>query len=255
MKSRENVTTEKDAPVVAQKVMEQFGGLPEDAVSAGAITAYSKYYENGKLVKKEPESTTISYNQKINGLPVFGQSNFIILTLGTDGEVVWIRKEWRNFTNIGEVSLISMDKAIEKLERQELIESSWHPSQGNITIDSIGLGYYAKERRDSETITEPVWWMSGTGYPTWHFSYYMYARQFANFTVKPSPARVADDMKFSDISYSQAYRWYWDFGDGTISTHPITEHIYRIPGTYNVTLTVWDDMGSDTVTKPVLVLP
>jgi len=44
--------------------------------------------------------------------------------------------------------------------------------------------------------------------------------------------------------------WLWDFDDGETSTLQNTEHIYTLPGTYNVTLTVTDDGGlSDSYTK------
>jgi len=37
----------------------------------------------------------------------------------------------------------------------------------------------------------------------------------------------------------------WDFGDGTSETGPTTNHIYTEPGSYNVTLTVWDAAGNE----------
>ncbi len=37
----------------------------------------------------------------------------------------------------------------------------------------------------------------------------------------------------------------WDLGDGNISTDDEVEHIYKDPGLYNVTLTVYDDVGAN----------
>jgi len=50
----------------------------------------------------------------------------------------------------------------------------------------------------------------------------------------------------------------WEFGDGqSTDLNPwssSTTHAYTAPGIYSVTLTVWDDLGSQaTVTKPILV--
>jgi outer membrane protein assembly factor BamB len=50
----------------------------------------------------------------------------------------------------------------------------------------------------------------------------------------------------------------WSFGDGTIfpETKPITNHIYKVAGTYNVTLTLRDDFkpaGTDTTWRLVTV--
>ena len=39
----------------------------------------------------------------------------------------------------------------------------------------------------------------------------------------------------------------WDFGDGTTSTETYVQHYYSEPGPYTVTLTVYNDFGSDTV--------
>lgn len=36
----------------------------------------------------------------------------------------------------------------------------------------------------------------------------------------------------------------WDFGDGTIDTTANPSHVYAAPGTYNLTLTVYDDSGA-----------
>ena len=46
----------------------------------------------------------------------------------------------------------------------------------------------------------------------------------------------------------------WDFGDGTTSTEADLEHIYTVPGTYEVTLTVTDAGGlTDTATLTITV--
>jgi len=48
--------------------------------------------------------------------------------------------------------------------------------------------------------------------------------------------------------------WTWTFGDGNISEGMVVTHIYTEKGTYNVTLTITDEGGSnDTATIPVTV--
>jgi PKD repeat protein len=42
---------------------------------------------------------------------------------------------------------------------------------------------------------------------------------------------------------------YWAFGDGGNSTEQNPVHIYSHPGKYDVTLTVTNDMGNETITK------
>lgn len=43
----------------------------------------------------------------------------------------------------------------------------------------------------------------------------------------------------------------WDFGDGTTSTDMNPTHIYAVPGTYTVTLTVTNECGTDTTTGTI----
>jgi gliding motility-associated-like protein len=54
--------------------------------------------------------------------------------------------------------------------------------------------------------------------------------------------------------YVQPVTWLWSFGDGTYSTDPQPSHYYQHPGTYNVLLTVTDNLGCDlTITHQVTV--
>ncbi len=54
--------------------------------------------------------------------------------------------------------------------------------------------------------------------------------------------------------YVQPVTWLWSFGDGTYSTDPQPIHFYQQPGTYNVLLTVTDNLGCDfTISHQVTV--
>ena len=57
----------------------------------------------------------------------------------------------------------------------------------------------------------------------------------------------------SDPSGSAITGWSWDFGDGGGSTAQNPTHVYAVPGTYSVSLTVTNALGSDTVTKDDLI--
>ena len=248
-KDRQNVTTEEEAPLIANKILESYGGVPPDAVYNGASTTYSEYYNNGTFTHKVPEFTTVFYSQNINGRPVLGDSNVLKLTLGTNGELLWIHKVWRNYTPDSEVPLISVNEAIDKLERQDLLDTTWSPVEGNVTIDSIGQGYYAQDTNTSATILEPLWIMYGTGATGSRLWFYVYARRFANFTASPTVASPSEDIMFSDTSDASPTRWFWDFGDSTNSTLRNPMHAYQKPGNYTINLTVWNHLGDDTLVK------
>jgi len=54
--------------------------------------------------------------------------------------------------------------------------------------------------------------------------------------------------------FVQPATWLWSFGDGTYSTDPQPVHFYQQPGTYNVLLTVTDNLGCDlTITHQITV--
>lgn len=77
-----------------------------------------------------------------------------------------------------------------------------------------------------------------------------------HFTSDPSAAMnvtsLANGTYLFDATPSEDYSTVlWDFGDGTTSTETYVEHHFSEPGTYTVTLTVYNDIGSSTTTYEV----
>ncbi len=64
-------------------------------------------------------------------------------------------------------------------------------------------------------------------------------------------------FKDTSISFPAAYRWDWDFGDGTFSTQKNPVKIYNTLGTYNVKMVVENASLLDSITSPgcVVVIP
>jgi hypothetical protein len=51
-------------------------------------------------------------------------------------------------------------------------------------------------------------------------------------------------------------KYMWDFGDGSLGRARFMSHLYRAPGEYTVSLTVWDgDGNSNTSSVKILVAP
>ncbi|AAM07053.1 PKD domain-containing protein [Methanosarcina acetivorans] len=71
----------------------------------------------------------------------------------------------------------------------------------------------------------------------------------ADFSAVPISGGVPLTVRFTDESAGYPTSWSWDFGDGENSTAQNPAHIYTASGTYNVTLTITNDAGSDTVEK------
>ncbi len=64
----------------------------------------------------------------------------------------------------------------------------------------------------------------------------------AGFTVSPSEANAYQEINFINMS-SNAVQYLWDFGDGEYSEIYEPIHIYSSHGVYDVTLSVWSEVG------------
>ncbi len=251
---RDNVTSVADADQVARRIMEQYGGIPADAIFEGAETTYAEYinYTSDTVEWKKPVSTEVSYFQLVNDRGVIGERNRIRLELGENDELLYIHKVWRTYTYIGDVPIISLDTAIRKLQAGETLLTYVDEKQ-DVKITVMSIDYYAKNVGNNETLLEPVWSFYGITSSGNSVVLRVYARQFANFTATPTSGKTPLTVNFTDTSDTSPIQWLWNFGDGTNSTDQNPVHIYTTAGTYNVTLRAWNDLGSDTMEKPFLV--
>ena len=58
-----------------------------------------------------------------------------------------------------------------------------------------------------------------------------------------APLTLRFDASGSSDSYGAIVTYNWSFGDGTSGTERIAMHTFPAPGTYTVTLTVFNDQG------------
>ncbi len=70
----------------------------------------------------------------------------------------------------------------------------------------------------------------------------------ADFSATPTSGVGPLDVAFTDASTGTPATWAWTFGDGATSTLQNPTHTYN-PGTYDVSLTVTNALGTDAVTK------
>ena len=77
----------------------------------------------------------------------------------------------------------------------------------------------------------------------------------ADFTANPTSGDEPLFVAFSDTSTGTGINtWFWDFGDGNTSTSQFPAHVYTLPGTFDVSLTVTGTNGTDTETKTDLIV-
>ena len=71
----------------------------------------------------------------------------------------------------------------------------------------------------------------------------------SDFVGVPLSGETPLSVSFTSLSTGTVSGWSWDFGDGTGSSVHDPSHVYTLPGTYAVALTVSGPGGSDTETK------
>lgn len=155
---KNSIPSETEAPALAEKALEKYGGLPNDAVlyKVERVTVKKYNTKTGVIEEESPQFTQVIYLQQINGTPVIGPGAEINIELGENGELLSIEKAWRYVEYAGEVNIITAAEAYEKLKKGEIITLTQSSPIGKIVTD-IRLGYYAEHREKDQKTYTPVW--------------------------------------------------------------------------------------------------
>ncbi len=118
---KDHIPSVAEAPGLAEKALVGYGGLPADAVIERTEQAFMKKYNlaTGTVEEQYPQYTRVAYRQYVNGSPVMGSG--IGVSLGENGELLDISKDWSTLEYAGEIPVISADEAFEKLKARELL--------------------------------------------------------------------------------------------------------------------------------------
>ena len=76
----------------------------------------------------------------------------------------------------------------------------------------------------------------------------------AGFEFLPATPEAGQPVRFTDTSTAHPTSWQWDFGNGVTSDLRDPESIFMAPGSYTVTLTVANPLGSSSANRTVTVL-
>jgi hypothetical protein len=160
------IPSEEEAISLAEKVLEQYGGLPFDAILRKAERVTMKEYNTatGVTGQEYPQWTQVIYTRQVAGLPVAGPGAEITVCLGENGEVLQFDKVWRTLQYVRDIPIISAEEAFDKLKRRELVEIP-QSSMNGLIVSDIRLGYYAEDRDHDQENYNPVWIFYGTTHP------------------------------------------------------------------------------------------
>lgn len=252
LKSRDHVLSRSEAWNATKTALGIYGGIPSDAIFAGTSYTVEKTYDTSleKFIEEKPIVISVGFKREIDEMPIVGSPDIIDLDFGDTESPLTIYKRWRTIEDNGVVPVISVEKALEKFERQDLmLSSTCEDCYSGAKIQNLTLGYFEKGPKYYRITFEPVWIMDGESPSGRKFYNYVYARHFANFTASETDIPTFTTVKFTDTSDANPTEWLWDFGDGTNSTEQNPSHMYTALGNYNVTLKAWNDLGSDTEIK------
>ncbi len=161
MNTQDDLPSEEEARTIAEGYIESHEGLPDGAVLKDIQSQYLGKVTNGEEVERIPLLTEVTYGRIIDGMPVVGPGDFILVCVGENGKILAYLKTWRNLEEAGQTNIITVNDAIAELEKGKTIETPISPYRGTITIDDIYLGYYSKPAGEKQEFYEPVWIFDG----------------------------------------------------------------------------------------------
>jgi PKD repeat protein len=70
-----------------------------------------------------------------------------------------------------------------------------------------------------------------------------------DFNADPLTGTAPLTVQFTDLSTGNVVGWFWNFGDGSVSSVQNPQHTYSSAGSYTVSLTAWNTRDTQTVTR------
>jgi PKD repeat protein len=130
---------------------------------------------------------------------------------------------------------------------------SWSFGDGNVSTDPDPVHVYETAGTYTVNLTVADPYSRDTVSKTGFIRAVPQGPPTANFSASPLSGPAPLSVNFTDTSEGFPTSWSWSFGDGTISTDPDPAHVYAVPGTYTVNLTVTNPYGNDTLRRPGFV--
>lgn len=106
----------------------------------------------------------------------------------------------------------------------------------------LAVGAYQDDAGGFDRGAVWVLFRAGTGVPV------------ADFVSQPGTGDAPLAVTFTDHSSGALTALTWDFGDGTGASEASPEHVFEVPGVYDVTLTASGPLGADALTRQRVVV-
>jgi PKD repeat protein len=128
---------------------------------------------------------------------------------------------------------------------------AWDFGDGSTSTDQSPAHTYAKAGTYTVTLTAKNGYGSDTETKTGFVT--TGAKLTADFTADQRLGTAPLTVHFTDLSVGNPATWSWDFGDGSTATEQNPTHVYKAEGSYDVTLTVTNSIGTDTEKKTAVI--
>jgi len=161
MTTQQNIPSEEEAMSIAEAYLQSHGGLPNDAILKDVQSQFVKKVTNGEVVESMPLMTEVTYGRIINGMPVVGPGDTILVAIGENGKILCFLKTWRTLEEAGQTEIIEAEHACDKLKNGETIETPLSSYRNPIKINKMYLAYYSKVTGEEQTFYKPVWVFEG----------------------------------------------------------------------------------------------
>ncbi|MDD1694787.1 MAG: hypothetical protein LUQ71_08700 [Methanoregula sp.] len=160
MAATRSIPSPSDAPRLAEKALEPYGGIPEDAQLIDAVPRYQYKYNltTNAIEEKYPWQTQVRYTQVFDGRSVKGTT--INLGLRENGELGSLVKIWPSYGESRVVKIVPAQRAYEKFRAYETMEKIQGSIPDGSKISNITLGYQLCGSWNSESkdpYLKPVW--------------------------------------------------------------------------------------------------
>jgi len=142
----------------AEIALEQYGGLPEDAVLIGIENGTIGLKYNPTTKESTPpvvETRRLTYLQKPYGFSIVKKGGKMQVDIGAGGVIPELEKHWYSLEETGLIKIISQSEAVQRLQ-----EGQCHDLPDlalNLSIHNMTLGYYPPVNKIVPQYLEPVW--------------------------------------------------------------------------------------------------